>query len=62
MANTTKKVVTSEQDAFEIIETAIEDMETLRRAFDLISDVCKEFNAHQTQQELFIDHPKALLN
>ena len=30
------------EEAFDIIETAIDDIETLTRAFNLISAVCKE--------------------
>ena len=35
---------TTETEAFEVIETAIEDIETLARAFNLISEVCREAN------------------
>ena len=31
-----------ESDTFEIIETAIDDLDLLTRAFDLISAVCQE--------------------
>ena len=32
----------SKEDAFEIIELASQDLETLAKAFDLISEVCTE--------------------
>ena len=31
------------QDALEIIELATDDLQTLAKAFDLITEVCKEF-------------------
>lgn len=35
----------SEEQVFEIIELAIDDLETLTRAFHVISDVCEELNS-----------------
>ncbi|MCB0319805.1 MAG: hypothetical protein KDD60_02695 [Bdellovibrionales bacterium] len=34
---------TSREDAFEIIELATSDLQTLTKAFDLISEVCSEY-------------------
>lgn len=40
-----------ETEAFELIETAIDDIETLTRAFQVISEVCKELNEKQVSFE-----------
>lgn len=40
--NQKKQVVENEQDAFEMIELAIDDLNLLTRAFDLVSDLCQE--------------------
>jgi hypothetical protein len=34
----------NEHEAFEIIEMAIDDLEVLTRAFNVISEVCEELN------------------
>jgi|AACY02.16.fsa_nt_gi hypothetical protein len=39
MSNEKKK-----EEAFEIIELATDDLATLAKAFDLISDACREFS------------------
>lgn len=39
-----KKVVQSAEDALEIIELALGDIETLTRAFHVIDEVCQEMN------------------
>ncbi len=38
------EITTTEPDALEIIELATNDIDTLAKAFDLITEVCKEFD------------------
>ena len=52
------KQIKSEQDAFEIIELAVNDLETLTRAFEMISDVCREL---EDPHVYFEDKPRETL-
>ena len=38
------EMVRAETEAFEMIELAIEDLEVLTRAFEVIEDLCREAN------------------
>lgn len=40
------KAPQSEKEAFELIELAVDDIEVLARAFDVINEVCREFTAN----------------
>lgn len=46
MSKTSKNAeqINPENEAFEMIELALSDLETLTRAFNLISEVCEEGN------------------
>ena len=62
MSKTPKSVSqpTLENEAFEMIELAIGDLDTLTRAFNLISEVCEEGN---TPSRICVDTPpKNLVN
>ena len=52
----TKKVdaqsASNETEAFEMIELAIEDMEVLTRAFELIDSLCHEANTGEEEEEI----------
>lgn len=54
---------TTEEEAFEIIELAIDDLQTLTRAFNLIAEVC-EAGEDDSEDEFELDKPphKILLN
>ena len=52
--------VTNKSEAFEIIELAIDDIDTLTRAFNLISQVCEEYGTPCATIETC--PPKAVLN
>lgn len=60
MAEDTKKELTNNEEAFELIELAIDDIELLSRAFELISDVCNEFDTAVPSCEAEV--PKMLIN
>ncbi len=40
-----KKEITTQDEAFEMIELAIDNMDLLTRAFDTISEYCEAFGA-----------------
>ncbi len=40
--NTKKDETLNEQDAFEMIEMAIDDLDLLTRAFEIVSEVCQQ--------------------
>ncbi len=44
-----KHTVTNEAEACEIIELALDELELLTRAFQVIDDVCKELNCSEAQ-------------
>lgn len=46
-----KPLIENQEDAFEIIELAIDDIELLTRAFDVIGDVCKELGGDRVSPE-----------
>ncbi|MCB0352672.1 MAG: hypothetical protein KDD64_04080 [Bdellovibrionales bacterium] len=45
----------NKEEALEIIELASGDIETLARAFDLISDACREFSDRPVKLESVLD-------
>lgn len=52
MSHSTKKSeVLTEQDAFEVIEMAIDDLDLLTRAFQVISEVCQQEEQEQDDVE-----------
>ena len=55
-----EKLNTSENEAFEMIELALGDLDTLTRAFNIISEVCAE--GRQPAAICLETPPKALLN
>lgn len=51
MAKKSGPQILGEGEAFEMIELAIEDVEVLTRAFELIDDLCREANADGEDEE-----------
>lgn len=48
------------EESFEIIEAAIDNIDLLTRAFDLITEVCDEFG--RTEIDLDADRPRLLMH
>lgn len=59
MSNPLKSKTELAEEACEIIELAIADIEKLSRAFGVIDEVCQEFNSPFIQLE---DEPESRLN
>lgn len=61
----TKKITqpdcNNEESAFDIIELAIDDIETLTRAFTVINRICQELDAQEAEEES-AGIPETLLN
>jgi hypothetical protein len=44
MSKCSKELSQREAESFEIIETAIDDLELLKKAFDVVKEVCEELD------------------
>jgi hypothetical protein len=58
---TTTSELTDEQLTTELIELTCEDMESLTRAFEMISDLCRTLE-HEVAEGLPDDIPENLIN
>jgi len=50
-----EKLITSEEDAFEIIELAINDVELLTRAFQLVEALCDEEEGREKPKQILMN-------